>query len=385
MKYCLTFILLLFTATLTANDSLFISRLLQRINYLQPKTDGVFPGGSMPSYRLYALNKDRYKADINPFFTGLVTFGLQDIMPELSPAQQRQADTIITRALPVYSKFRNRQGRNTYNFWPTDTPQIFPHSGWLNLFDKSRALADDMDDTVIMLMAQRARDSAAKGIHALMQQFANGRKNKVRNTFAEYKNTEAYSTWFGEKMPVDFDVCVLANVLYFVQLYDLEWTKADSASLYLIRDIIEQKRHVSAPRTVAPHYAALPVILYHVSRLMALKPIPSLEKLKPQLIEEAKQAFASARSFMDEVILGTSLLRWGVAPPEGIIHKTRTVEELVEEERFTFFLANMTNLLPDPFKQWGNASGLGRFYYYCPAYNNFLLIENLVWRKRRGI
>lgn len=378
-------ILLCISSTALGNDSLIVSQLLQRIEQLQPKDNSVFPKGSIPSYRLYALNRDRYKADINPFFTGLVAFTLQDIKRDLSPAQQRQADVIISNALPVYAKFENRKRGNTYNFWPTDTPQIFPNSGWLNWFDKSQSLPDDFDDTVIMLMAQQKSDSIAKVVHALMQSFTNNDRKKVHNTFDAYKHIGAYSTWFGKKMPVDFDVCVLANVLYFVQYYDLDWTAADSASLYLIERVIADRKHTGAASYVSPHYAKPLIILYHISRLMSLKPIPSLEKYKPQLIEDARQALSSAETFMDEVILGTALLRWGVTPPDTRPRKANSLEELVEDERFSFFIANMASMLPDPLKQWVGGIGLGKFYYYAPAYNHVLLAENLVWRKRRGL
>lgn len=386
MKHRLIIILLLLSARLTANDSTLISRLLQRVYDLQPKESGVFPKGSIPSYRLYALNKTRYKADINSFFTGLVVFTLQDIQSGLSPAQQQQANAIIADASPVYQKFRNRKnGRNTYNFWPTDTPQIFPHSGWLNWFDESQSLPDDFDDTVIMLLAQRESDSVAKEVHALMQEYTNNDAKRIQNTFPEFSNIGAYSTWFGRKMPVDFDVCVLSNILYFVQWYHLPWTAADSASLYLIENTIATRKYARSASYISPHYATTPLILYHISRLMSVKPIPALEKLKPQLIEDAKKALSSAGTFMDEVILSTALLRWGVAPPDVQPHHAGSLQELVEDERFSFFIANMASMLPNPLKQWMGSTGAGRFYYYCPAYNNLLLIENLVWRKKRGL
>jgi hypothetical protein len=376
--------LLFITTQASGNDSLITAQLLNRIGQLQPKWHNVFPKGSIPSYRVYALNKDIMKADINAFFTGLVAFTLQDIKTELPVSQQKQASQIISNTLPVFDKFR-RKSRPTYNFWPTDTPQIFPNSGWLNWFDKSQSLPDDLDDTVILLLAQRASDSTARYIHALMQSFTNNGKKKVNNTFKEYRDIPAYSTWFGVKMPVDFDICVLANVLYFVQSYNLEWTHADSASLQLIERVLEDRKHISSGAYVSPHYSKLPNILYHLSRLMALKPIPSLEKFRPQLVDEAKQALASAGTFMDEVILSTSLMRWNVIPPEVKPREASSLEELVEDERFSFFIASMASMLPDPLKKWMGGAGVGTFYYHSPAYNNVLLLENLVWRKRRGL
>jgi hypothetical protein len=118
---------------------------------------------------------------------------------------------------------------------------------------------------------------------------------------------------------------------------------------------------------------------------MAVKPIPELEKLKPQLIDDAKQALLAANDYMDQVLLSTSLLRWGVSPPDLAPHKANSLQEMVEKEGSAFFIANMASMLTNPYKKWLGAIGVGRFYYYCPAYNNILLIENLIWRRRRGL
>lgn len=383
-KLCL--VLLLFPCTrILAGDSLLVSQLLERITELQPKADGVFPKGLFPSYRMYALNKDREKADVNAFFTGLVSFTLQDIRPQLSPMQQQMADVIVQDAAPIFSKFRNRKGRETYNFWPTDTPKIFPNAGWMNVLDKSQALPDDLDDTVIMLLALNASDSTAKQVHMLMQEYANSGTKSVHNTFRKYRRIGAYSTWFGKKMPVDFDICVLSNILYFVQRYNLEWSAADSASLHLIEQVLADRKHVTDPAYVSPHYSRLPNILYHLSRLMSVKPIPSLEKYRARLIEDTREAFGKTDEFMEEVILSTALLRWDVVPPSGKLYRAESLDDLVENGKFSFFIANMASMLPDPLKQWMGGAGVGKFYYNCPAYNNVLLLENLAWRKKKGL
>lgn len=370
----------------TNNDSILINRLLQRIDYLQIKENGIFPKGSIPSYRIYSLNKTRYKADINPFFTGLVSFTLKDLLPNLSPSQQQKARGIIERGQLVYPKFKSKKypERNTYNFWPTDTLQIFPNGGWLNLFNKQQSLPDDLDDTVIILLAQNTEDSVAKQVHDLMQLYRNGYEKNISNTFEEYKKIGAYSTWFGKKMPVDFEIGVLANVLYFVQYYQLPWSGVDSASLKLITKIIEDKKFILSANYISPHYVKPSVILYHISRLMALKPIPELEILKPLLVAETNKLILSEKGFMDQVLLSTSLLRWGVLPPKIIIQNASSLEALVEDDNFFFFIANIASMLPNPLKQTVGDMGVGKFYYHSPGYNNLLLLENLVLHQTHG-
>lgn len=381
-KY-LSLLLLLFICngiSASSNDSILISQLLHRLDDLQIKENGIFPKGSIPSFRMYALNKTRYKADVNPFFTGLVSLTLQNLMPKLSASQQLQAKTIIDRATAVYPKFKSKKNpeRNTYNFWPTDTVQIFPNGGWLNLFDKSRAIADDMDDTVILLMAQNADEATANQVHDLMQLYRNGYKYTINSTFDGYKNMAAYSTWFGKKMPIEFDFGVHANVLYFVQYYQLPWSAADSATLQLMTTIIKEKQYISLANYISPQYARPAVLLYHISRLMALKPIPQLEDLKPSLIAETEKLLLASNLFMDQVLLSTSLLRWGVQPPSISLNKSKKLPSLIEDDQFVFFLANIGSMFPNSVKNTAYKTGAFRFTYHCPGYNNLLLLENLV-------
>ncbi len=368
--------------TSKANDTLLATQLLERIKLLQPASAGVFPKGVFPSYRTYALNKNRQKADINIFFTGLISFTLQNLQKYFTPYQQKIATDIMVSANASALKFKNRKGRDTYNFWPTDTPQIFPNSGWMNWFDKQQSLPDDLDDTVILLMALNVQDSIAKKIHGIMQNFTNASNKQVNNTFKSYRSIAAYSTWFGNKMPVDFDVSVLSNVLYFVQRYNLEWTNADSSSLALICKTIEEKKHLTAAAYISPHYRTSPIILYHLSRLMQIKLIPSLEKYSASLIKDAQQLLASSDNFMDQVLLQSSLMRWGIRPPTITIDSNQPLQTIIEDESFSFFIANMASMLPDQFKKVAGNMGVGKFYYYCPAYNNLLLLENIILQQQ---
>jgi hypothetical protein len=385
-RYVLLLLLVLFSNGISAsnNDSIVITQLLQKLEDLQIKENGIFPKGAFPSFRMYTPNKIRYKADVNPFFTGLVAFTLQHLMPDLTPSQQLQAKRIIEKAKSVYPKFKNRKypERNTYNFWPTDTVQIYPNGGWLNLFNKPQALADDLDDTVILLLAQNVDDSIANKVHDFMQLYRNGLKKKANTIVEKYQGIEAYSTWFGDKMPIELDVCVQANALYFVQYYHMLWSSTDSATLKLITNVIRDKEYISGANHLSPQYVRPSVLLYHFSRLMALKPIPELETLKPSLVEETEKLLKDSDLFMDQVLLSTSLLRWGVQPPNLAPHKTKGLATLIEDDNFAFFINNMGSMLPNSIKDEVYKLGALRFSYHCPGYNYLLLLENLVWLQK---
>jgi hypothetical protein len=366
------------------NDSLLMHQLVQRIASQQVTVDGDFPAGMFPSYRRYDKRKDVFKNDDNIFYTGLIVFTLKQLQPYLPAEDQALCEKIYDRAQPVYEKFRNRKGRYTYGFWQKDTPVVFPNAGWLNLMNKSHALPDDMDDTAIILLATDAADSTVKQVHALMQLYRNTYRRKVKNTYRRYKNIPAYSTWFGEKMPVDFDVCVLANVLYLVQRYNLPFTGADSASVELLRQVIVHRQHMQHAAYVSPHYSRPSILLYHLSRLMQLKPLPALDSCREQLIADAREVYRKSDNFMDKIIVSTALLRWGVKPPQEHLEIDTDLQTWIERNDFVFFIANMASMLPNPLKQWLGKAGIGRFFYYCPAYNNTLLLEYLVWMKKNG-
>ncbi|MDP1843000.1 MAG: hypothetical protein Q8K64_06220 [Sediminibacterium sp.] len=368
-----------------ANDTLQVTQLLNRIQQLQSSQQDIFPKGLFPCYRMYALNKDRAIADPNIAFTGYITYTLKALMPKLTPYQQLIAKEIIAQSLPVFEKYKNKKGRNTYNFWPTDTLAFFPNSGFLTNFTKTKSLADDLDDTSLILMGLSADSSIAQEVHTIMQQFIKKDKQEINQFFKEYQHIVTYSTWFGKKMPVEIDVSVLCNVLLFVQTYQLPWTKTDSACLKLIVNIIKDKKHITDAPYMSHYYPTSALILFHVARLMNKKAIPELDALKPQMIQEALDLFAQSNSFMEKVILTTTLLRWNTIPPQQTIVHANTLTELVEDDQsFAFFIANLAYLqlkVPDGVKKWAGKLGIGKFYFFCPAYNNMLLLENLVWQQ----
>jgi len=383
IRVALIFIMVLSCGnSVNANDSTLTHLLLKRLELLQSKSDLVFSKGSFSSYRAYSLNKTIEKADDNAFFTGLISFTLKNLLKDLNSEDQKIAFSIIERSIPFFNHFKNQKGRNTYNFWSTNPPKIFPNSGWMNLFDHSQSLPDDLDDTVILLMAMDAPDSIASEVHLLMQGFANGKGKEIRNTFEAYKNIPAYSTWFGKKMPVDFDISVLTNVLSFVQHYQLKWTSFDSASLQLIVKVIADKNYLNAPSSVSPHYNRTPIILYHLSRLMSIQAIPELENHKTELIETTKKLLNESTSFIDRTILSTSLMRWGIKPPIFTISTGKSLFDMIDDPNFVFFIANMSSMLPNKWKDLAGTIGVGKFSYYCEAYNTCLLLENMVWQKR---
>lgn len=378
------FILLSFrllTSFAFAKDSLQVTDVLQRIRQLQVKTAGDFPRGMFPSYREYDHRKGVFKNDDNIFYTGLVVMTLRRWQPYLSPADRAVCDTIFAEAAPLYALFRNRQRAYTYNFWRTNPPVVFPDGGWLNLMNKSHALPDDMDDTAILMMAMDADSTTVRQLHQLMQLHTNTGKKQKKSLHKAYRHIPAYSTWFGKRMPVDIDICVLSNVLYLLQEYQVPFSHADSASLQLICTAIDNGDYIHQAAYISPHYGRTPVILYHLSRLMRAGHLPELEIRKALLIEETRRQLAIVRNPMDKILLAISLLRWDQPVAEELWQTDTDLFSYLERNDFTFFMANMAAILPDPVRLWISSSGTGRFSYYCPAYNEVLLLEYLMLQR----
>lgn len=361
--------------TQTSTDTIWSYQLLTKIQALQ-QTNTEFPPGIFPSTRVYAYNKNNIKNDPNVFFTGLIVLTLKKYQKLCTPFQQVIINQIAKDALSQVGLFKNKQGRDTYNFWRTDTPQIFPNAGWLNKFDKSQSLPDDFDDTVILLWAQEVSRERASAIHDTMQLFANTKGKTVHNTLKAFETLPAYSTWFGKKMPIDFDMAVLCNVLSFVNAYDLKWTASDSASLQLITTAINNNWHVTKADFIAPHYAKPAVIIYHIARLISAgnqQNIQTLIALKPTLLHQTDSLIAISTDPLENVLLSSARVQFG-----GITNITSHTPDqaTIEQSKYPFFIANMASMLPNPVKRPLSKLAFAKFEYRCPAYNLALLWEN---------
>ena len=365
-----------------AQDSTYVNHLVQRIAALQSKSNGAFVKGLFPSYITGKEQFSAKKADNNIFYNGLTAYIISGVRHRLSPANQTIMDSVVEQAKPAFARFKNRKGRDTYNFWRTDTPFHYPYIGLVNLFMKQTALPDDMDDTVLSLLALGADDSTAAAVHDLMQQYVNSDTADLRTVINAYEQYPAYSTWFGKKFPVVFDVAVLCNVLSFVQHYNLPWTKADSASLQLILETVTRDYHIYQPLYAAPYYPKTSIILYHLARLMHIKPIPALEAIQPQLIIDASEQFDQSNNILEKVILGTALMKWGVQSPVVQLPALQDLDKEIEENDFSFFAGNVPSYFAGWLRKFTSSNNWFIYYHYCPAFNNALLLEYLLLRQK---
>lgn len=256
--------------------------LIQKIASLQDSADQkYFPEGIFESYRSNQFWR-YYRPDTNVFFTAITVFTLNNIKDKLSPKSQLLVEKITQKAQKAYPLFKNKEGLNTYNFFQTNPSQHFPHGNILHRFNYFK-IPDDIDDTALIYLTTQQPQEEANWLKNKLIQHSNLYKKQVKNTFPEYKNLKAYSTWFGKNMYIEFDICALSNMLYCLLSYNLELDKHGQDSVQYIQQTILSNQYIEQPFRVAHQYARTPLIMYHVMRLMNKFHIPALEICREKL------------------------------------------------------------------------------------------------------
>jgi len=363
-----------------SEDSLLIDSLVENIAQMQVKDSSEFYPGMFYSYRECGGGPHNYQPDNNVFFTAITAFGLRNMLPDLSETNKHKTTAIIDKATATYPYFKNKYGEPFYNFWPTNA-QIMPHSFVFKYLKSVFGQGEDADDAAMVLMSSNADDSTCNLLRKRMLQTSNLAmpKRKIVSTYKKYKQVPAYSTYLGLRMPVDFDFGVQCNLLYFIYDRHLPFTKQDTATVYLLAEMVKNREYMKAPTYLSPYYVKSSVLLYHLTRLMNAFHIPELEIYKPQLIDDIKSVLQKSNNVMDKIILSTSLLRLGADAPSIDIAGISAFEKS-NQKQYIFFQARAAFPYPSPFKQIFLHWSYINYYFYCPAYNKMLWLEYLVTR-----
>jgi hypothetical protein len=365
-------------ATPILDDTIFTKKriqLLERIEQLQVKDNASLLHGAFPSSRKYYFST-KVKQEDNVFFTALVLWNLGQFNTQMSPQELVYFEQFKSKAKPYIERFKNQKNQLTYNFWPRNPPQIFPNGGWLNQFNQQFALADDIDDGAITLLALGVNDSLAKAMQSKFDAYRVGKIKPNRSFYKQFKDRTVYSTWLGTKMPKDVDLSVLTNVLLMHTIAKIPLNATDSASLDLIVDLVHENKHLTDPTYVSQHYANSATIIYHIARLIYFSNYPALLALKPILLDQAFALSKHAKFPLEQLLLNTSILRLG-----GKMDLPLSVNEAtLTTNNYPYFVANIASVLNNPFKRIVNRSNIVRFDYHSYAFNLSLLYENLMMR-----
>jgi len=349
--------------------------ILKNLASLQLSHDHGVLKGAFPSFRKYFYSR-QLKQEDNVFFTSLILFNIGQFREIMQPDEKIIFDQFKSNAIPYINRFKNEKNQLTYNFWPRNPPLIFPNGGWLNQFNQQFALADDIDDGAITLLALGTNDSLAIAMRSKFEAYRVGKGKPNRSFYPRFKSRPVYSTWLGHKMPKDVDLSVLTNVLLMHTIAGIPLNSTDSASLDLMVDLIKEKRHLKDPKFVSQHYAHRATILYHISRLIYFSNYLPLLALKSDLLQQSLDLLKASKYPLEQLLLHTSILRLG-----GKVDDPTSIDMMaLSKNDYPYFVANIASVLNNPMKRIVNASNLVRFDYYSYAFNLSLLYENRMLR-----
>jgi hypothetical protein len=103
--------------------------------------------------------------------------------------------------------------------------------------------------------------------------------------------------------------------------------------------------------------------------------LDSLNEWKPQLRADAHKLLGQTKDIMGRIVLGTTLIRLGDTSVASIWPADL---DQVEEQRFRFYIANISSLFPHWIRRMFLHSPICIYQFYSPAYNDALLLEYLV-------
>ncbi len=347
---------------------------LKKIAQLQSNGDHYYRKGLFPSQRIYAPLKLSSQDD-NIFFTSLIIFTLQQLKNQLNHSDQKVINEISKTACDSYPYYRNQQGLNTYNFWQTNPRKHFPNSLIFTRF-KHFALPDDVDVTSLIYLTQKQTPQDVQWFKDKLATHTNLFTNRIVHTFPQFRGLKAYSTWMGKKMLIEFDFCVLCNLMYFVYGNKLVLNEHDNDTIVYLNSVIGSDLHLTHPFQVSHSYPNSSLIIYHFSRLVSSFHIQHLDEKKDKIIRDILDIYQRV-TFMEKIILNSALMKLGVDPlPLEFPKNIRG-----EMANFFFFHAGMLTAYQNPITRFVAPNDFFHLKFRCEAYYQTLILEYEVLKK----
>lgn len=358
-----------------------LDQILDEIEKRQSGGDGL--AGGLFSARRTNKMLGYERPDTTIFFTAVVVFTLQRLKKYLLPQLQARIDAMTANAVKNYPDFENKDGLKTYNFWQTKPSKHFPNGCFFKHF-KHFKIPDDTDDTAMVYLTTQPDLSQNQWLKHKLTLHANLSTQQVKNTFAEYRHLTAYSTWFGKKMYIEFDACVLCNVMYWVFENKFPLNQHDTDSLAYITSVISTNQYRTEPFRVAHQYPRTAVIMYHVARLMGAFEIDILEPVRNKLIDDVRTELQNTVGMMDKIILQTALMRLSPQISATELDNIMPADDQINDSNFYFFIAGLLTAYENPILYKWAKSPFSHIRWQCEAFNWTLYFENQVLRTALG-
>ena len=349
--------------------------LLQKIAVAQAKNTPFFADGLFPSYR--QNDSIAYKRpDENLFISASIVFILEGIQDLLSTDNQLVIAQIKADYQKSVSLFQQKEGLKTYNFYRTIPKAHFPNGLILHRLRHFK-LPEDIDDTALAFLTTTPTKQEVLTLHEKLKKHANLSRFQIENTFPHYRQLRVYSTWFGEKMPIEFDACALCNLLYLFHQFEIENNEFDADSIAFLAQILERKEFLHAPLRVALNYPRPALIIYHYARLMEKFKIKALEKNRNLLIESILNLLSNEKNQGEHLLLETAFMKLShQLPPE------KSSDLMLNNKSKPFFIAGFLSGFPNVFLKKLAAWPLFQINWQSDALDAALQLENQVLKQR---
>jgi hypothetical protein len=344
----------------------------------QSRGDEVYPQGIFPSQRYHPVLPYQ-REDDNLFFTASIVHILQQLQDALTHDERELTNIIIIAATSAYALFRNKDGLDTYNFWKTHPSRHFPNGLLMHRFEHFR-IPDDVDDTALVFLTENASKERVLTLREKLKKHANLAYKQAFNPMPKYHHLRCYSTFFGKRMYIEFDVCVLSNLMRLILQHfnSSDLNEYDHAALEFVTEVICSGEHRSHPFYSAPNYPTTDLILYHVARLLPLLPEPYKGRVESIVRKDIRDRLKTAHG-MDRVIIENSAMKLGI---EISADRTPISIESEHGNDFYFFHAGMITAFENRVAQRYAANPLFHLRYKSKALERALLIENMVLSRK---
>jgi hypothetical protein len=365
---------------------------LKELLSLQSEGGSIYPKGIFPSQRHHPFLPYQ-REDDNLFFTTSIVRILQGVERGFSTEEREVFESIKSNAFQSYQLFKNKDGLDTYNFWQTKPSRHFPN-GWLMHRFKHFQIPDDVDDTALAHITEEASKERVSRLREKLKQHANLAYKRAFNPLPHYRDLKCYSTFFGKKMYIEFDVCVLSNLMTVILTHfpEEELNEFDEGTLEFISSVVEKDEHLRHPFYSAPNYPTTSLILYHLARLIPLLPESYRARIKDKVHGQSQMQMSTSRG-MNRVILENAYLKFGdPLPPESLSGMAIeggfaippfefNEDELLNDPAFFFFHAGMITAFENPIAQKLANKPFFHLRYTSKALNRALLIENMMLKR----
>jgi hypothetical protein len=357
-----------------------IDALIEKLGSLQISDETtLFNKGMFVSERFHKFLPYLRKDD-NIFFPASIAFLLLKNIDLLETNQRQRVDKIIDGIRDNYASYSGTNNNFIYNFYQAKRRKHYPNGFILSRFEHFK-LPDDADDTVIISMTlQRLSSERISEVRERLVQFSNLHRKKIKGIKPLYAELPFYATWFGSgKMPIELEICVLCNVLYFTFSNKLELNKQDKASLELIKRAIDNNDVVENSFHISGQYPKPSVILYHIARLCSIITNPDVyfdtTKLTAMIRAQLKTT-----SLLEKILLSTSLM-YLQQRCEPVAWELGDKNLQKDFRSFSFFTAPMlsgnTNKLFIRLKKYK----LFHIFFRCEAFYFTILLEYEIMAK----